>query len=459
MIEAEKREPAASISQNKPQESSDAASFPIGWRVETLDRVATVQTGVAKGRQFANEEMVDVPYLRVANVQDGHLDLTEMKTISIRSSEVERYRLQNDDIVLTEGGDFDKLGRGFIWRGELELCVHQNHIFAVRPDREALLPQFLAYLVQSSYGKAYFLSVAHKTTNLACINSTKLKAFPVLVPPLVEQQRISLALDSVAKAVDVERRSVQQAEVLRRALIRHLFSGGAGGECAFGRIPRRWEETSLGALCVKGSGTIQTGPFGSQLHASDYEATGVPVINPTHLDGNRINHDDLPRVSLDTVSRLERHKLEAGDILFARRGEIGRHGLVTDFESGWLCGTGCFLVRVRDSRVSNAFLSYFFSTEGVVSWLSSNAAGTIMPNLNNTVLGRLPVLIPPMEEQMTICAILGGIEQKLALHKRRRGVLAELFRALLNKLLTGKIRVSDLNLSALEPASPQEVST
>ena len=170
--------------------------------------------------------MVQVPYLRVANVQDGRLDLSEMKEISIRRSEVERYRLQTGDVVLTEGGDFDKLGRGFMWRGELELCVHQNHVFAVRPDRIRLLPEFFAYLAQSAYGKAYFLKVAHKTTNLACINSTKLKAFPVLIPPTVnEQQEIVDILDAIDRKVALHERKRTILEDLFKTLLHKLITG------------------------------------------------------------------------------------------------------------------------------------------------------------------------------------------------------------------------------------------
>lgn len=199
---------------------------PENWKPMALDDCATVQTGVAKGRKFSDAEMVDVPYLRVANVQDGHLDLAEMKEIHIRRSEVERYRLQTGDVVLTEGGDFDKLGRGFIWRGELDLCVHQNHVFAVRPDRASLLPEFFAYLAQSSYGKAYFLKVAHKTTNLACINSTKLKAFPVLIPPtLDEQQEIVDILDALDRSNGFQKRKLAVLEDLSQTLLRKLISG------------------------------------------------------------------------------------------------------------------------------------------------------------------------------------------------------------------------------------------
>ena len=121
-----------------------------------LENCAVVQTGAAKGRKFGGAEVVQVPYLRVANVQDGYLDLAEMKTISIRRSELDRYRLQQGDVLMTEGGDFDKLGRGFVWRGQLKLCVHQNHVFAVRTDRNRLLPDFFTYEAQSDYGRGLF---------------------------------------------------------------------------------------------------------------------------------------------------------------------------------------------------------------------------------------------------------------------------------------------------------------
>jgi type I restriction enzyme S subunit len=149
-------------------------------------------------------QLVEVPYLRVANVQDGYLDLSEIKTILLPKREIQRYLLHEGDVVLTEGGDFDKLGRGYLWNGQVPNCVHQNHIFAVRCDRRKLLPEFFAYLAQSSYGKSYFLSVAHKTTNLACINATKLRAFPLAIPDVVEQFEIASRLRCVDDALDVQ---------------------------------------------------------------------------------------------------------------------------------------------------------------------------------------------------------------------------------------------------------------
>jgi len=195
-------------------------------KVMLLDECAFVQTGVAKGRKFENENnKINVPYLRVANVQDGYLDLEEIQTIEIRQSELKRFLLQPGDILLTEGGDFDKLGRGFIWQGQISQCVHQNHIFAVRVNKSLLIPEYLAYLIQSEYGKAYFLSVAHRTTHLACINSTKLKAFPTLKPDLGRQKEIVDVLgacDSKIAALDHEARLHEE---LFRAMLEELMSG------------------------------------------------------------------------------------------------------------------------------------------------------------------------------------------------------------------------------------------
>jgi type I restriction enzyme, S subunit len=184
-----------------------------------------VQTGTAKGRRFGNAETIEVPYLRVANVQDGYLDLSEIKHIKIKKSEFHRYSLQAGDVLLTEGGDFDKLGRGYIWKGQIPNCIHQNHIFSVRVDRTRLLPEYLAYLVQSSFGKAYFLKVAHKTTNLASINSTKLKAFPTLIPRISVQEIMVLILQNIDAKILVETQRRSALEALFNSLLHHLMTG------------------------------------------------------------------------------------------------------------------------------------------------------------------------------------------------------------------------------------------
>jgi type I restriction enzyme S subunit len=185
---------------------TDVGEVSEDWDVVALSDVAVVQTGIAKGKPA--EDGVELSYLRVANVHDGRVDLTEVKKITVERGAVQRYALRHGDVLFTEGGDADKLGRGCVWEAQVSPCLHQNHVFAVRPDPARLLPQFLAYWAASPGGKAYFLGCAKQTTNLASINSTQLKALPVPLPSLEEQREIVAAI----RAVD-DRRSAD-AEAL-----------------------------------------------------------------------------------------------------------------------------------------------------------------------------------------------------------------------------------------------------
>jgi len=161
---------------------------PEHWAVKRLRLIASVQTGIAKGKDNADKETVQVPYLRVANVQDGYLDLEEVSTIHIPTKDLNRYLLQKGDVLMNEGGDFDKLGRGHVWHGEVEPCIHQNHVFAVRPNQ--VQPKWLNTFTGSKAAQFYFMGRSKQSTNLASISSTNLMELPVPVPSDAEQHEI-----------------------------------------------------------------------------------------------------------------------------------------------------------------------------------------------------------------------------------------------------------------------------
>jgi type I restriction enzyme S subunit len=163
---------------------------PKEWEVKLLGDISTIISGITLGNEYSGSDAVEVPYLRVANVQDGYLNLSEIKTVKIPPTHVAKYLLEIGDVLMNEGGDFDKLGRGTIWNGEVEGCCHQNHVFKVRAHRSQLFPEYLAYWSASSFGKSYFIMNSKQSTNLASINSSQLKRFPVLVPSIDEQQVI-----------------------------------------------------------------------------------------------------------------------------------------------------------------------------------------------------------------------------------------------------------------------------
>ncbi|RJF80964.1 restriction endonuclease subunit S [Azospirillum cavernae] len=203
---------------------TEIGTIPEKWTVAPLKTVAHVQTGAAKGKKDIDNP-VELPYLRVANVQDGHIDLTTVKTITVSASQIERYSLQVGDVLMTEGGDFDKLGRGDVWRGQISPCLHQNHVFAVRPNPDVLMPEFLTILTGSSYGKSYFLSCAKQTTNLASINSTQVKDFPVLLPDRDEQEKIVAVVQALSKAEQSAQNSLEKTMNIKSALLSDLLTG------------------------------------------------------------------------------------------------------------------------------------------------------------------------------------------------------------------------------------------
>ncbi|MEV6679224.1 hypothetical protein AB0N09_20595 [Streptomyces erythrochromogenes] len=194
------------------------------WPTHRLESVATVAAGVTLGSEPVGDGVVELPYLRVANVLDGRIDTTELKTVRILRSQYERYALRAGDLLLTEGGDLDKLGRGAVWDGRLDPCLHQNHVFRVRCGDE-LSPDFLALHTSSPAGRAYFQSVGKQTTNLASINSTQVKAMPVPVPPLAEQERLLGPVRAIRARNEALGRQIEKLRVVQLGLVDDLLSG------------------------------------------------------------------------------------------------------------------------------------------------------------------------------------------------------------------------------------------
>lgn len=189
-----------------------------------LSDIAEVRTGLAKNKNRTGPK-VGVPYLRVANVQDGWFNLADMQEIEVDPEQVCRYLLQAGDVLLTEGGDYDKLGRGGVWHGEIAPCLHQNHVFCVRPDTSALLPEYFALATQAAWGRAYFLTCAKRTTNLASINSSQLRAFPVPVIATAKQAALVEEVAGIDAMIDLEEQQLDTLLRLRSEVSSDLLSG------------------------------------------------------------------------------------------------------------------------------------------------------------------------------------------------------------------------------------------
>ena len=326
--------------------------------------------------------------------------------------------------------------------------------FAVIRPR-AIGSSFAAYGFQAPY---FVDSVVANSVGVSypAINPDDLVRLTVTCPTDEEQRAIVAFLGHETAKIDAlvakKERLIELLQEKRTALITRAVTKGIDPDATMkdsgvewlGEIPSSWETKRIAEL----ADSLQTGPFGSQLHAEDYVTGGIPVINPANLVSGALVPDLDRGVDNATGARLAHHKVLEGDILFARRGDIGRCGLVENQQEGWLCGTGCLRMRPCPTSVESSFLLNLLSTDGVGDWLGMESVGSTMQNLNTSIIGAVPVAIPGLAEQRRISEYLDRETAKIDALAVKVGEaidrLKELRTALISAVVTGKIDVRDL---------------
>jgi type I restriction enzyme S subunit len=401
--------------------------MPEAWDQVTLGDVAHIQTGIAKGKSV-EADAVSLPYLRVANVQDGHFDLSEIKTIEVPSTSVERYRLRAGDVLFTEGGDLDKLGRGDVWRGQIDPCLHQNHIFAVRPNKERLVPEFLAAVASSSYGRRYFLGCAKQTTNLASINSTHLRAFPIPLPPLVDQQRIAEILGSVDEAIRANSAVLHQASTLQRAIADRLVWGTA----------IRSEPLSA---CVKAI-TAGRSPE-ADGDPADHESWGVLKVSA--IGFGKFFPRENKALTRDFMVD-PRFRVREGDLLITRANTsalVGASCVVPQGTYRLMLSDKTLRLELSTGKVDANYLCIALLTTRVRRQISERASGTSgsMKNISQPSLLEIQVPLPAMDIQLKISDTMNSASVANENTQAQLDTLRRLKYGLLQALLSRELKV------------------
>lgn len=180
-----------------------------------------------------------------------------------------------------------------------------------------------------------------------------------------------------------------------------------------------WKEYRLGEIA-----DVQTGPFGSQLHQSDYVDVGIPSIMPVNIgDRMNISTEKIVYITEEDAMRLSRYRVQKGDIVYSRRGDVEKCAYINEDEAGWLCGTGCLRIRIDSTHANSKFVAYYLSTEDMKSWISNNAVGTTMPNLNSSILQQVPLSLPSLDKQKQIASILSSLDDKIDLLNRENATI------------------------------------
>nr|WP_321496491.1 restriction endonuclease subunit S [uncultured Methanolobus sp.] len=421
--------------------------LPDGWGKERLSNISIIQTGIAKN-QNTIENSIELPYLRVANVQDGFFDLNEIKTIRIPHEKVKRYRLVSGDVLLTEGGDFDKLGRGAVWYEQIKDCVHQNHIFVVRPNKKHIISEFLSAQTGSTYGKKYFISCSKQSTNLASINSTQLKAFPVILPPLPEQKAIADLLSTWDEAIEKTERLIRAKEKQFKWLLDYLIFKPCH--------ERKWKEVRLNKL------------FESMTQKNAVAETNVLTTSAEHGLVSQLKYYKKS-VSAKDVSGY--YLLKKGDFAYNRSSSNGYpYGVIKrldESDQGVLSTLYISMRPISGQEMNSDFYVYLFES-GILNRklrgiCQEGARSHGLLNLSKSDYFAMKIPYPTIETQNEVAEILNLAGNEIELIRSTLEKYKTQKRVLMQKMLTGEWRVmSDVVKSYEEkhetPKCPREVA-
>ncbi|KQZ63423.1 hypothetical protein ASD54_03480 [Rhizobium sp. Root149] len=449
------------------------------WTQTTIGQVLLSDGGSIKTGPFgttlkaAEYSDTGVPLISVREIGYGHFRVDE-KTPRIGKQILNRlpeYVLEKGDIVFGRKGAVDRAA--LVTDAQIGWFLGSDGIRLRLP--RTCDPSFVRYWISTPLIRVWLHQ--HSTgSTMPSLNQNTIARIPLNLPSLSEQHAISSHLSSLDDKIELNRRMNETLEAMAQAVFRDWFvdfgptrrklegatdpltiMGGLVQDteraqaladlfpAALGDdgLPEGWRETSLGAVAKATGGIVQTGPFGSQLHQSDYLSAGLPVVMPANLTYSGFRHGDFSYVSLETTERLSKHRLKTGDIVYGRRGDIGRKALIGKYNEGWLCGTGCLKISFPAKPIPAEYLFYSLDHQNTLDWIRARAIGATMPNLNTSTLAEMPLLYP---SDALLAVFEQMVKPMLTLREendQQNGTLAATRDLLLPKLMSGEIRLPE----------------
>lgn len=423
------------------------AEFPFGWTKITLREAATELftdgDWVESKDQDPNGE---VRLIQLADIGDGiFLDKSSRFLTTDKARELKCTFLQRGDLLVARMAD--PIGRCCLFPGVDQPAATVVDVCIIRSGPN-VDQAFLSYAISSSDFRTQILASSSGTTRNR-VSRSNLGNLELLLPPLNEQRKIAEVMRSLDDTILAADKVAAQARVAFNALISELYH-------QFSK-----NSAPLASFCHdKG---LQTGPFGSQLMASDYLDHGIPVIMPVDLHSDGISFTGAKTTSRQKYESLSQHALRDGDILFARRGDIGRCGIYLSTDPDAICGTGCLRARIDAAKADPLLIYFLIQCAKAKNWLKQHAVGVTMPNLNTSIIGALPLPNVPRHEQQAWIDALLMLEASCRVNEQQPARLESLKGALAKEFFSGRLRVeaestdTDSNQRAVQPAFKRAV--
>ena len=334
---------------------------------------------------------------------------------------------------------------------------------AINQDVKALFSttcinkMYLLKLLQFIQSKAEAQAVGSTVKGIRILDYLSI---PVPLAPNAAQSFIAHILNTLDTAIHETKAIIAKLKAIKQGMLHDLLTRGldANGalrppqaeapylykESPMGWIPREWEMVTLGEISTRSGGFLQTGPFGSQLHAHEYIPDGIPVIMPQDMVNGELSIESIARITQRKTVALSRHLVHPNDLVFSRRGDLSRCIVIEEKHTNWLCGTGCLLARLPAKEVNGYWLALVYQQQGVQSQVIGRAVGSTMANMNTSILSAITIARPDTTEQNEIALRLKCAAQRIAQEEREMAKMQSEKSGLMDDLLTGRVRVTPL---------------
>ena len=408
------------------------------WMWRTLGELFEI--GAGKTMSVAARDGADkIPFLRTSNVFWDEIELSSVDEMSIPKHELPAKLLRSGDLLVCEGGE---IGRAAIWNGEVETMSFQNHLHRLRPIVEEVEPRFYVYFLQSAFTQLGLFDGAGNKTTIPNLSRSRLAALEVPLPTLDEQRAIVAALGRVREAIKTHDQLITLAQDLKHTSMRILFTHGLRGEAQketdVGQVPESWKLYSLETLC-EGTESVDLRREGGRV---------IEYVDVSSISREFLKIEITSRFTLREAPGRARRRIIEGDVIFATvRPTLLRAAYVPAALNDQVCSTAFCVLRRNPKRTSDKFLYYLIQRDQFIRQLSEIETGASYPAVTDRAVKEQVVPVPDLEEQHEIVTILDAIDRTIDLHRKKRAVLDDLFKALLHKLMMGEIHVADLEFS------------
>lgn len=408
------------------------SKIPEGWKWENIGNVIKTSSGGTPNRNKKEYFQGSNLWVTTGELNDSYIFNTKehISDDAIKNSSAKLFP-SGTILMAMYGATIGKLGI-------LTKVATSNQACCAFLENDTVVNKYLFY---------YLFFIRSVLIGLGCgagqpnISQQIVKDLSVLLPPLEEQKKIAEILSSVDRSIEATEKLISKLSDLKKALMQELFTKGIGHSrfknSPLGKIPEEWEVVRLGDVAK-----VKTGPFGAQLHESDYLESGTPIITVEHLGEHGVTYQNLPRISDDDKNRLCQYMLEEGDIVFSRVGSVDRNCIIKKTESGWLFSGRLLRIRFKKEFICPHFINFFFHQEMFKRYIRSVAVGGTMPSLNTSILEDVLIVLSAFAEQNEIASILSANDAKIEKAQKRLEKLKDMKKALMQDLLTGKKRVN-----------------